>query len=302
MAGKPNRAGGDPQDNYLLSLGERVRLLRARRGMSRKALAQQSDVSERHLAQLEGGTGNWSIVLLRRVALALSVPVAELVDDRPERPIEGQLVAEFLARLSSSELARVHALLRKHFGGAFAIGREGRIALIGLRGGGKSTIGKILGVQLEWPFIELDRAIEEHAGMPLAEIFEMFGQAGFRRMEREALERVIAENTQFVLATGGGLVTQPGTYETLLSTCIVAWLQATPEEHMSRVAAQGDLRPMAGNANAMDELVSILSSRRALYSEADLALDTTGQSPEESARRLLKALASKMHFITQSAL
>jgi len=291
-ARRPARAArtANDLDAYLRRLGERVRTMRSRRGMSRKALARHSKVSERYLAQLEAGKGNCSIVLLRRIAGAMSVPVAELIDERPDRPVENLLLAQLLDRLAPGELTRARELLLAQFGGPSRETRRGRIALIGLRGGGKSTIGKLLGNELHVPFIELDRKIERLSGMALGEIFEMFGQETFRRMERAALEAVLAGSNRFVLATGGSLVTEPGTFELLLTSCLTVWVRATPAEHMSRVIAQGDLRPMADNARAMDDLEAILSSREPLYAKADLTLDTAGRTPAQSVRDLLQLL------------
>lgn len=275
---------------FLLRLGERVRKIRSGRGMSRKALAKHSDVSERYLAQLEAGTGNCSIVLLRRIAQALSVPVAQLIDDRPDRSIENLLMRQLLDRLSPNQIAEARELLLHRFGGPSSEVRAGRIALIGLRGGGKSTLGRLLATELGVPFIELDREIERESGMELSELFEMFGQATFRRMERAALETTLEKNSRFVLATGGGLVTEPSTFELLLTSCLTVWVRAKPEEHMNRVVEQGDLRPISGNTRAMDDLISILSSREPLYAKADVSLDTGGQTPQQSLRSALKLL------------
>lgn len=277
---------------FLLRLGERVRKIRSGRGMSRKALAKHSDVSERYLAQLEGGTGNCSIVLLRRIAQALSVPVAQLIDDRPDRSIENLLMRQLLDRLSPDQVAEARELLLSRFGGPTTEVRRGRIALIGLRGGGKSTLGPLLADELGVPFIELDREIERQSGMALTELFEMFGQATFRRMERAALEATLEENPRFVLATGGGLVTEPSTFELLLTSCLTVWLRAKPDDHMNRVVEQGDLRPISGNTRAMEDLISILSSREPLYAKADVTLDTAGQTPQQSLRSVLKMLDS----------
>ncbi len=285
MTNRRKSENGAGQASYLSRLGERVRTLRNRRGMSRKALAKHSNVSERYLAQLESGEGNCSIVLLRRIAKAIGVPVAELVDERPERPVEARLLEQTLERLSPTEIGEARELLLARFGGATA-DRRSRIALIGLRGGGKSTIGRLAAKRMDVPFIELDQEIERLAGMKLGQIFELFGQETFRRHERAALEAVLAAQPRFVLATGGGLVTEPGTFELLLSAAFTVWVRAEPEEHMQRVADQGDLRPMADNARAMDDLVSILKSREPLYAKADAALDTSSKTPERAAREL----------------
>jgi XRE family transcriptional regulator, aerobic/anaerobic benzoate catabolism transcriptional regulator len=291
----PDGASPDDLDAYLPLLGERVRTIRSRRAMSRKALARHSDVSERYLAQLESGTGNCSIVLLRRIARALSVPVAELIDDRPERSIESLLMMQLIDRLSPAEVAEARNFLLSRFGGATGETRRSRIALIGLRGGGKSTLGNLLAETLGYPFIELDREIEQQSGMALSELFDMFGQATFRRMERAALEAVLQKHPRFILATGGGLVTEPSTFELLLASCLTVWVRASPADHMSRVMAQGDLRPMSDSTRAMDDLVSILKSREPLYAKADLTLETTGQTPQQSANGLLRLIEMTPH-------
>ena len=283
----------DAEDPFLRRLGEKVRTMRSRRGMSRKVLARHSDVSERYLAQLEAGEGNCSIQLLRRIADAMSVPVADLVDDRPERPLEAMLLEQFLGRLSPGEIAEARELLVARFGGPSTAMRRDRIALIGLRGGGKSTIGALLAERFGVPFVELDRVIEQKSGMPLGEMIEMFGQETFRRAERAALESVLHDNPRLVVATGGGLVTEPATYELLLTSCMTVWVRADPDAHMQRVIAQGDLRPMADNARAMDDLVSILKSREPLYAKADVVLDTAGKAPARSAEELAATLAAQ---------
>jgi len=281
-------SNGDP---FLRQLGERVRVMRSRRGMTRKALASYSDVSERYLAQLEAGDGNCSIGLLRRIAKAMGVPVTELVDERAERPVDALLLQQLMDRLSPAQLAEARELLLSRFGGASAESRRRRIALIGLRGGGKSTLGRLLSVELDVPFIDLDRIVEKNGGMALGELFEMFGQETFRRLERAALEEVLQQHPAFVLSTGGSIVTEPGTFELLLTSCFTVWVRAAPDEHMQRVIDQGDLRPMANNTRAMDDLVSILKSREPLYAKADIVLDTAGKTRERSLRELMGMLA-----------
>jgi XRE family aerobic/anaerobic benzoate catabolism transcriptional regulator len=287
--GKPRPAATE-LDVFLTRLGERVRTMRSRRGMSRKVLARHSKVSERYLAQLEAGKGNCSIVLLRRIASAMSVPVSELVDERPERSVENLLLGQLIDRLSPAELKEARDVLLSRFGGPSSETRRDRIALIGLRGGGKTTLGRMLGEALAAPFIELDREIEQQSGMGLSAIFEMFGQSTFRRMERAALEAALQAHPRFVLATGGSIVTEPSTFELLLTSCLTVWVRASPNEHMARVIEQGDLRPMADNAGAMDDLVSILTSREPLYAKADLTLDTSGRTPQQSRHDLLELL------------
>jgi XRE family aerobic/anaerobic benzoate catabolism transcriptional regulator len=240
-------------DAYLALLGERVRSWRDSRRITRKALALSSGLSERYLAQLEAGQGNMSILLLRQLAQAMQVPVEDLVRETAAAP------------------------------------RRERIALIGLRGAGKSSLGAKLAADIGMPFIELDREIEREAGAPLSEIFGMYGQEGYRRFERRALERVLEENQRCVIATGGGIVTAPETYARLLETCLTIWLKASPEEHMSRVVAQGDLRPIRGHAAAMDDLKQLLIERNHLYAKADASVDTAGRTLRQSLAELKKA-------------
>ena len=276
-------------DAYLRQLGERVRVLRSQRGMTRKALAQHAKVSERYLAQLEAGLGNISIVLLRRIARAIGLPVTQLVHDGAEPPLDMVLLNQFLERLSPDRLVEARKLVTEHFSSPSEDRR--RIALIGLRGGGKSTLGQMLAQRLGVPFIELDREIERRSGATLSEIFDMFGQEHFRRTEREALNDVLRQYPNFVVATSGSIVTEPGTLELLLSSCLTVWVRASPEEHMTRVMAQGDMRPMANSARAMEDLISILKSREPLYAKAEAALLTSGKTPEQNLTELLRIVA-----------
>jgi XRE family transcriptional regulator, aerobic/anaerobic benzoate catabolism transcriptional regulator len=271
---------------YLNRLGERVRRLRNQRGMTRKALAQHADVSERYLAQLESGDGNVSIVLLRRIAHAIGVQLPQLVSEASDPPLDAVLFTQFIDRLPPPAIKEARDLVMRHFGAASTSARRSRVALIGLRGGGKSTVGRLLARQRGVPFIELDHEIEQITGTSLGEIFELFGQETFRRAEREALGRVLAQHPQFVMATSGSIVTEPATLELLLSSCFTVWMRAAPDAHMARVVAQGDLRPMTSNPRAMDDLVSILHSREPLYAKADATLDTNGRTAEQSLAEL----------------
>jgi XRE family aerobic/anaerobic benzoate catabolism transcriptional regulator len=280
---------GRDNDPYLRRLGERVRTLRNQRGMTRKALATHAKVSERYLAQLEVGKGNCSIVLLRRIARAIGLPVTQLVRDGAEPPLDMVLLTQFLERLAPDMLVEARKLVTEHFSSASEDRR--RIALLGLRGGGTSTLGQLLADKLGVPFIELDREIERRSGAPLSEIFDMFGQETFRRAEREALDDVLRRHPHFVIATSGSIVTEPGTLELLLSSCFTVWVRAEPEEHMKRVMAQGDMRPMANNVRAMEDLVSILKSREPLYAKAEAVVATTGKSPEQNLAELLRVIA-----------
>ncbi|HEX5509437.1 MAG TPA: helix-turn-helix transcriptional regulator [Pseudolabrys sp.] len=281
---------GNDSAAYLRRLGGRVRMLRNQRGMTRKALAAHAHVSERYLAQVESGLGNGSIVLLRRISRALGLPVTQLVNESADPPVDAILLSQFLERLSPPALKEARDMLLQRLGESSSDLRRGRIALIGLRGGGKSTLGKLLAARLDTPFIELDREIERRSGATLSQIFEMFGQETFRRAEHEALESVLKEHPRFVIATSGSIVTEPGTLELLLSSCFTVWVKAEPEEHMKRVIAQGDLRPMADRARAMEDLISILKSREPLYAKAEIALVTSGKTPEQNVAELMRAI------------
>lgn len=278
---------------YLDRLGERVRRLRNQRGMTRKALARHAEVSERYLAQLESGEGNCSIVLLRRIAHAIGVQLPQLVSETADPPVDALLFTQFVERLPPPALKEARDLVMRHFAGMSAASRRSRVALLGLRGSGKSTLGRLLAKERGVPFIELDREIERITGTSLTEIFQLFGQETFRRAEREALDRVLGEHKEFVMATSGSIVTEPATLELLLSSCFTIWVRADPDAHMSRVVAQGDLRPMTANPRAMDDLVSILNSREPLYAKADSALDTSGRSVEQSLAELIGLTASQ---------
>jgi XRE family aerobic/anaerobic benzoate catabolism transcriptional regulator len=290
-------------EEFLLSLGARVRDLRNRRGMTRKTLARESDVSERHLAQLESGEGNISILLLRRVAAVLNVSLEELFardqqqdpqnnqQDHQQNSSHKQTIWRFIERLPSHRLEEAAARLIRDFGPEQNL-RLRRIALIGLRGAGKSTLGSKLAAERNVPFIELDHEIEKDTGMPLAEIFSLYGQSGYRAIEKRTLERVLQASDRVVISVGGGIVSEKETYDYLLAHCYIVWLKAQPEEHMSRVIAQGDFRAMAGSDRAMEDLRRILESREPLYRKADTCVDTSGDSVEESFTKLSAALAA----------
>lgn len=277
------------EGDFLQHLGKRVRSLRDRRSVTRKVVARDADVSERHLAQLEAGEGNVSIVLLRRIAAALNVSLAELFAPDADEPVEKRLILRFLEGLPAHRLEDVVFRLMRDFGHEEQLRRR-RIALIGLRGAGKSTLGAKLGQNLDMPFIELDQEIEKDTGMPLAEIFSLYGQSGYRTIERRTLERVMQEHDRAVFSVGGGVVSEKETYDYLLSHCYTIWIKAQPEEHMSRVIAQGDLRAMASSDQAMEDLRRILEAREPLYRKADMVLDTAGTSVDESFSKLKAAL------------
>lgn len=272
-------------DDFLVTLGTRVREIRDRRGMARKLVAREAGVSERHLAHLEAGDGNVSIMLLRGIARALDVSLVDLLAPEREDTLEKRLIRRFLERLPQQRLEEVVFRLMRDFGHEEAVRRK-RIALIGLRGAGKSTLGTRLAREQGVPFVELDREIAKDTGMPSSEIFSLYGQTGYRRIEKSTLERIIREHRSAVISVGGGVVAEAETYSMLLSNCYTIWVKARPEEHMARVVAQGDLRPMAGNEEAMDNLRRILEARESLYAKADMVIDTSGESVEASYTKL----------------
>lgn len=273
----------DQRNAFLVALGERVRTLRARRGLTRKAAAHAADVSERHFANLEYGIGNASILVLQQVAGALQCSLAELLGDVTTSTPEWLLIREMLEHRSEDELRRVRTALADLLNATASDGgRRGRIALVGLRGAGKSTLGQMLADDLDVPFIELSREIEKIAGCSIREIHDLYGSAAYRRYERRALEEAVQIYSDVVIATPGGIVSDPATFNELLAHCTTIWLQAAPEEHMQRVAAQGDTRPMAASVEAMEDLRRILAGRAAFYSKADRQLDTSGQPLEQS--------------------
>jgi XRE family aerobic/anaerobic benzoate catabolism transcriptional regulator len=277
------------ETQLLSELGERVRRLRNARGLTRRQLAHAAQVSERYLAQLETGAGNASILVLHRVASALGHPLADLLTDAPPAARELELLQRFLQDFAPPVLRRIREHLQREYGAGHH-GRAGRIALLGLRGAGKSTLGRALAQHYGQPFIELDREIERAAGAPLDELFLLYGQSAYRRYERRCLESVLATHPRCVIATGGSLVSDTDTFRLLSSACRTVWLRAAPEEHMARVIAQGDLRPMAGNLEAMADLRRILDERAPYYAEADLTLDTTGKPVADTLAALVAAL------------
>jgi len=283
------RVSPGSNDEFLGFLGKRVRELRNRRGLTRKMMAREAEVSERHLAQLEAGEGNISIVLLRRIAAALHVSLAELFAAEAETRHEKVLIQRFLERLPAHRVEDAMVRLLREFGEEEAERRK-RVALIGLRGAGKSTLGLRLSEEMNVPFIELDREIEKDTGMPLGEIFSLYGQTGYRAIEKRLLERVLHEHERAILSVGGGVVSEKDTYDYLLANCYTIWIKARPEEYMARVIAQGDLRLMGGSNQAMEDLRRILEAREPLYRKADMYLDTSGNSVDESFAKLKTAL------------
>lgn len=282
----------EPTDaEFLEILGHNVRFARESRDMTRRELAEVSGVSERFLAQLETGKGNASILILRRISNALGVEIDRLLYRNLGPSYAKRLTntVRFLEQLDEAGLTQADALLRQNIVWQQPSLRHQRIALIGLRGAGKSTLGAMLAKQLDAPFIELDKLVAKAAGTSLDRIFDMYGQAGFRRFERECLEQVLRDEKKFVLATSGSIVTEPVTYQRLLSECYTIWLKAKPEQHMQRVVDQGDMRPMGQNPEAILDLRRILAEREHLYKSADAVVDTSGGSVQASLKELVQA-------------
>ena len=278
----------DSESRFLEQLGQRVRTMRALRGMSRKVLAKVSGISERYIAQLESGKGNVSIVLLRRVSNAIGAHLEDIVPTSEPSP-DWPVIRDLVRKATPTQIAQAKDVLagqgvaaqRRTFAG---------IALIGLRGAGKSTLGKMLAKKIGWDFVELNKEIEAQNGLSVAEIIALYGQEGFRRMEQAALEQLLARKELMVLATGGGIVSEPLSFELILSSFYTIWVKAEPEEHMARVRRQGDLRPMADDRSAMAELRSILKSREPLYARASAVVDTSGLSVDAAAAGLFSAV------------
>lgn len=277
----------DEDGDYLHRLGVHIRDLRVRRGMTRAILARDSGVSIRYLAQLESGEGNISILRLRQVAQAMAIPLEDIIRVGPEQAPELTLLGQFLSRLSPGQLAEAGTLLRSAFENK---NRCKRIALVGLRGAGKSSLGKLLAAHLEIPFIELAEVIERIAGANMSEVFSLYGQAAYRRYERRALDWLIESHDSFVLSTGGSISTEPATFNELLTSCFTVWLKATPAEHMARVVAQGDRRPMGDNREAMLDLERILVGREPMYRKTDAAVDTSGLGIQQSLAELIRQI------------
>lgn len=277
--------------DLLALIGGRVRGLRARRGMTRKVLARDSSVSERYLAQLEQGHGNISIARLLDIANALGVETAELLRGEAEVSAEFSLIDELVRRLAPMEQKQALGLLRQQFSEHSS--QRGHIALIGLRGAGKTTLGGLLAEKLNQPFVRLVGEIERTAQMRISEIFSLSGQKGYRRLEEQALQEAIKRLEPCIIEAGGSIVAEPNTFNILMTSCFVIWVRATPEEHMQRVTAQGDMRPMAGNPEAMKDLIGILEEREPYYSQAHAILDTAGQTVSDSFARLQEIIAAR---------
>lgn len=284
---RPASLDGEAADDFLRMVGERVRNARGRKSLSRKAVAERSGISQRYLAQLESGEGNISIALLRRVALTLDVPIDWLICEEDPWASEIVPVMDLYQRASAEQREKVLQILDSE---PPNVRRARRVTLIGLRGAGKSTLGRLTANSLGVPFLELNEEIEQASGMPVGEVIAFFGQEGYRRLEQQSVERVAATYEVVVLAVAGGIVSAPKTYDFLLRHFHTIWLRARPEEHMARVRGQGDERPMAGNPAASEELKAILASREALYARAQAHVNTSGRTLEESLDDVLRTI------------
>jgi XRE family aerobic/anaerobic benzoate catabolism transcriptional regulator len=273
---------------FSVEVGRLVRRGRARRGITRRQLAAESGISERYLAQIEGGQGNPSVIVLKTIAQAMDLHITELLPITGKRHEGAARINELLRRLDASELPALADLIEQRVAAGAASARARRIALVGLRGAGKTTLGQMLAKQFDWPFVEIDRVVEQEYGASIAMLMEMSGVSAFRRHERAALEHVIDAHDKVVIATAGGIVSDPETYALLLRRTHTVWVKALPQEHMSRVIAQGDFRPMAENRAAMADLVAILDARSPDYAQAEAQLDTSGETVKQSLSKLMK--------------
>jgi XRE family aerobic/anaerobic benzoate catabolism transcriptional regulator len=296
-ASEPENLEGE-RDPFLIGLGERLRDLRARRGLTRKALARLADVSERHIANVEMGVGNASIQFLRQLTAVLNCTLAEMIGDETASSPEWLMIREILRGRSDEELAKARSTLASVFDAPTTeVARRQRVALIGLRGAGKSSLGRMLADHWMVPFVELSRHIETLAGCSVAEIHALYGQNAYRRYEHRAMEEVIQRYPRAVIATPGGIVSDPATFSLLLSHCFTVWVKASPKDHMERVVAQGDTRPMLGNREAMEDLKNILESRTAFYSKADTVFDTSDMAQETAFVELLDKLQNALRVV-----
>jgi len=282
------QSNGRAAAGFLAALGREVRRGRAKRGMTRRQLAQASHTSERYLAQIESGTGNPSVTVLRAIAQALDIPAANLLGESAAQSGARAALLEAMAQLPDHRLAELTQLIEARFLPPERADRARRVALVGLRGAGKSTLGRMLAQHLGCAFIELDRVVEQDYGASIPDMIEMAGTATFRRQERAALARVIAEHEAAVITTAGGIVSDRDSYALLLRRSHTIWIKARPEDHMSRVMAQGDFRPMAQNREAMADLVAILDARSPDYARAQAQLDTSGETIEQSFAKLVR--------------
>lgn len=296
-AGKRYRGDDADTSERVLALirqvGDSVRDCRKSRRMSRRELSERSGVSPRYLVKLESGDGNISIGLLKKIALALEVPIEQFLMDTEPRCRESRRVMDLYRDANAATRERVRQILES---GPMHARQSRRLCLIGLRGAGKSTLGARIAKSFDAPFVELNNEIERHTDMPISEIIALYGQEGFRQIEAKTLSEIIERHERAVVAVAGGIVSNEDTFFNLLSRFHTVWIKTTANEHMDRVRAQGDLRPMQGNPQAMSQLQQILRSREVFYSQAEHVLDTSGKSVEKSLAEL-SDLISKHHIL-----
>lgn len=283
-----NTFSDDRVARFIESVGERVKFTRQKRSISRRELSEKSGVSQRYLAQLETGNGNISIGLLFQIAVALDYPPSRFLEEESQLDAELQNLLKYYGSADINQRRRALQELQPSF---TSVNKGKRVCLIGLRGAGKSTLGKLLADELEIEFMELNTSIEEQSGMPVSEVIALYGQEGYRQLENQALNKIFETKDSIVLAVGGGIVAEQETYDHLLRTFHTIWLKASPEEHMERVREQGDNRPMAGNPKAMEELRSILTSRESQYARADSMIDTSEKKLNESKDDLVNVVS-----------
>lgn len=276
-------------EDVIKHAGARVKQQRQHQRLSRRELSERSGVSPRYLVQLESGEGNISIGLLKSLALALGIPMTSLIEDTAGHHEENALVGRLFEKADAATRQEVLRLLDPN---QSRNQKAQRICLIGLRGAGKSTLGSMIAQEFDMPFIELNTIIEQKAGIPIGEILALYGQEGYRDLEANALDDVITAHQQVVLAVAGGVVADEATFAQVLSQFHTVWLKAEPDEHMARVQAQGDHRPMKGRPEAMQQLKQILQSREKQYAQAEYMLDTSMKSEKAACKDLAQLLMS----------
>ena len=280
-------------DSFLLGLGKRVRRLRTERHMTRKETALAADVSERHLANLELGVGNVSILVLLQIARAIGCEIAELVGDVTTSSPEWRQIRSLLSNRTDIELRHAHDALSSMFSSYGHVGKAKnmrQLALIGLRGAGKTTLGRMIAGKLGYPFIELEAEIEKLAGCSLLEIHGLYDSRAYRRYERQALENILASYPEVVIAVPGALVAEPQTLSYLLESCYTIWVRANPEDHFERVMAQRGGYASGDEAEALLDLRRVMASREPLFSKADWMCSTSRRSIDESFNHLCRHL------------
>jgi len=288
----PTGGASEPAKLLCFQVGQRVRDLRRAEGLTRRQLASAANISERYLGQLENGQANASIQILHRIAAEFGRTVSAVLPAAPNGDVGGDALERLIAGLSDGQRAEAHALLASRFGMPVDTGRSRPlkgVALIGLRGAGKTTLGRDFADLTGVPFKRLSQAAADRAGLEMTEIMELMGPDVFRRLEHEALQALVDTDERIVLETSGGIVSHPESFDLLLERFHTVWLKASPDEHMQRVIDQRDLRPIAGRKEAMKDLVGLLNARNDAYARADTVIDTSGRTPRDCLRDLVEA-------------